>query len=526
MKLLKVDIWLEVIQMLCFYADESTDIMQALKAIDPVNETDPKTFLKIVVDKIELPVIARKAAELFYETYSSDLTSREMVEDILKALHDCENTKDETTFIILLKCFNNLNYESVRDYFEEQNIVLLKFIKTIEKLIIDFKKFSSLHTLVESLKIICKIKNFEGLTSVREFVKGLFEKLQTLRVMEINDRVSILEKLVPFFEWSSWTLLNEKSMVQLYNFCIKYSYMQALSKPTIFHRLHVNLIRYFWMLTLAQKQLPIETKKLAADVKKLNLLLRNAIKLNLTPQEYSIAIVNIFDLCLMFQPQMETKYDCELFRILQIDLSKELLRDLVDKVSEKVLYADVKMDDHLHYYKTLLMQHFASFYCDYMKLPSVTCWEPFLRHYNAKFIHKKEIEILMTKALDMKKSIFEKTVAFAILNISTYLLLDQFKSFYNALDAFLRLKIPDKKHHDVVIGIICSIVLERLSRLIIAEEGNVENRLNVLDYVLLMTKNVEISIFQNLAKYVTFNNTHLDVKEVPVFTSFMKNFNT
>jgi hypothetical protein len=108
------------------------------------------------------------------------------------------------------------------------------------------------------------------------------------------------------------------------------------------------------------------------------------------------------------------------------------------------------------------MQTFNTFFINHKNLPSLTSLEVLLRHYNSNSLYKTEIERLLSHAIKMQHGIFDKTVAFAILNISNWNNIDVFCDFFNALDVFLKLNEADASKRALRFAMISTFALEKL----------------------------------------------------------------
>lgn len=233
-----------------------------------------------------------------------------------------------------------------------------------------------------------------------------------------------------------------------------------------------------------------------------------------------LCLASLMDLYVMFQPSIRSRFNFPVFEAFELALLKEDVINIVDTI-EKLVF-DEPEDIVKQFYKQEVMQAYESFYCNYQNLPSLTSWESLLRHYNAKVPFKTEIEHIMEHALKKEKSgIFEKTVAFAILNKSTENDVDRFRAFYNALESFLKLHQPDVKARSRKLSTICSFILEKVARFLL-NNRDYDKRLAILDYVTIIVKNLELTYKQNLGSFMDLSKVKLDINEKSKVEAFLR----
>lgn len=228
-----------------------------------------------------------------------------------------------------------------------------------------------------------------------------------------------------------------------------------------------------------------------------------------------MALASYMDFILLFQPKMKDLCNANVFKIYSLNLSKKDLIGFVDEI-EMLVFHDTTSTDI--FYKKLLLQSFVSFYCNFRNLPSNSVWEVCLRYYNNSSPYKKDIEDLMKNALDKKKEVFDKSSAFAILNISNFHDIDIFKQFYVAFENFLKIHEQNDDDRKVRLALICSYILEKLP-LHIQEHKSID-RFIILDFVTIIVKNFDTQIKNNLLKYATMKNVKLTTAESQKFEAF------
>lgn len=521
---LQVDFWLQLVNILNYYTnDDNVDIKHILTSITSSVETDPDQILKVVVNNVNQPIISRRGAEIFRESYELCLAKEEFIKPLIDAIEVCKD--EEMTFILLLQTFEKIDNEILVEFLKENVGYLIENLTpTISNAFLNYEKASSLNCIVSALIKLYSLEPVTILTRVRDIAGKMSQALLALGPVEFKERETIVPKLMMLFECKAWRLVNEKKMVELYNFCqkhctnIKYNYFPQ------FQRFYVNLLKHFWMFLATNKPLLIETEKFTKDTRNIYGQICNALKFskNNIPDS-CLLLSSLIDLHMLFMPNMSDKLGNNFFKTFCIQLSKEDYISLIEQM-EKVLYPE---SDEYGYYKQMLIQSFLVLFKNFIKLPSMTSWEVFLRYHNGKSMYKSEVEQMMEHAISFKKSIFEKSVAFAVLNCVGIGGIDQFRTFFSALDDFLRRMYTDSRVRNVTYGIICSIMLERLPRQISnSEEDDDNDRLIILDCITHIIRNSDQSFSRNLVKFVNIDEnllTDMELRKLNNFKRFLAN---
>jgi hypothetical protein len=171
------------------------------------------------------------------------------------------------------------------------------------------------------------------------------------------------------------------------------------------------------------------------------------------------------------------------------------------------------------FFKFQVMHAYEAFYINYIKLPSLSSWEYFLHHYRNKVPFKKEIESIMEHALNVKAGVFDKTVAFTILNMSLNNSIEEFRTFYNALETFVKRHQPGVKDRGIRFATICSYVIEKLPKHL-KDHRNVADRILPLDYLTIVVKNLEPTYKRNLSEFIKLNGVKLTAMEQKKLENF------
>lgn len=509
---LEVDFWYELIKILNHYTtDDDMDIKLILTSIPSSLElTDPHLILDVVLKHTNQQLVSRRAAEIYNELFEMCYTKEDNIASLIDGMRTC--TCDEITFVLLLQSFISIDNELLITFLRENvNYLTRILMPTISNAFLDYHKPNSLNLIVTALKKLYVIEPITILPRVRDIANGLYDILMSLGGVEFTEREKLVPKFSALLECKSWRLLNDNKLVQLYNFSQKHCTNIHYKHFPQFQRFYVNLLKHFWMLLTTNKSLPIDDEKFIKETKNIYTQILIALKGSKNSiSDNCLMLSSLIDLYILFQPKMIEKSDNNFFKNFNIQLSKEEFIRLIDSM-ESNLFPET---DDSSYYQQMLMQSFVVLFKNYINLPSLTSWEGLLKYYNAKSLYKNEIEIIMAHAIEMKKSIFEKSVAFAILNITNMDSLDHYRAFLSALNEFMKKSFPDYKQRNIVYGLICSIILERFSPTISSSSTDEDNEINknrlvILDYVLLIIKNSDQSFSKNLLKFIKINENLL-----------------
>lgn len=508
---LDVDFWYEIVKMMNYYVEEDVDVVLLLTSVENIIPIDPETLMNVVLKFIKEPQTARRAAEIFAASFKLSLAKDTCLNTIIGALEKCAT--DETTFTIVLQALMQIDDEILVDFLKANKTCLIKtLMPCISNALVDFNKPSSLNIIVASLKKLYTIEPIIILPRVRELADGYYKIIKGFKSVEFSEREKLVPKLSAIFECKSWNLMQYSDLLNLYEFCQKYCSNINYNYFPQFQRFYMNLLKHFWMLMLAEKpSMVMKSERFIKETRNFYQLIQSALKNSKNNvADNCLLLSSLMDLYVFFQPNMKEKCAHEIFQQFHFPLTKPDLLILVDQTEANV-FVLVDNEDSF-FYQQSLMQSFVTFQKNYINLPSVTAWEVVLRHYNSKSPHKEEIEAIMNQAMAMKKSIFEKSVAFTILNLAQEHGIERFRPFYTALEDFMRRTFEDVKHRSIVVGVICSIVLDRFSKAV-ATMDNGENRLVVLDFIILMVKSSDQSFANNLLKYVNINENALSNTE-------------
>lgn len=214
---------------------------------------------------------------------------------------------------------------------------------------------------------------------------------------------------------------------------------------------------------------------------------------------------------------MTKKLNFSIFDTVNFPLTKEEAVKLAEDAAYLV-YDDPKATKEI-YLKYLVIHAYESFYISYISLPSLASWDNFLVHYRTKVPFKTEIEHIMEHAMKIKASVFDKGVAFTILNMSINYGLEDFRSFYNALETFLKRHQPNAKDRGIRFATICSYSLEKLA-LHLKQHQKFADRILPLDFLSIVVKNLEPTYKRNLSEFIKLNGVKLTAMEQKKLENF------
>ena len=515
------DFWKELITLLNYYTDDDVDLKLIITSIQTVINVNQESILKFIADNINEPVISRRAAEIFNEAFELSEMKNETLESLINTMNLCRS--DEMTFIMLLQTLIAIDDEMLVTFLKEDvNYLTQQLMPMISNAFLDYNKPITLSLIVRALKKLYGIEPLTMLMRVRDIFNGLYKILMSLENVEFTEREKLVPKISALLECKSWRIMNDKALTDLYTFSQKFCTNRSYNHFPQFQRFYVNLLKHFWMLLATNKPLLIDEDKFIKDTRNIQLQIMAALKCTKnTISDNCLLLSSQIDLHILFQPKILEKVGNQFFKKFTIQLSKEDFIQLIDAI-EVNLFPEI---EDASFYQQMLMQSFVMLYKNFINLPSTTSWEAFLRHYSNKSSYKSEIDTIMTQAIGMKKTIFEKSVAFAILNIAAMNSTDSFKSFFHAFDEFMRTMYSDYKERNVSYGLICSIILERFSRSINDDNANDMNRLSVLDCVGFIIKNSDQSFSRNLGKFLRVNEDALTITELEKLNNFKRLIN-
>jgi hypothetical protein len=216
---------------------------------------------------------------------------------------------------------------------------------------------------------------------------------------------------------------------------------------------------------------------------------------------------------------MTLKYPNNIFNEVTFNLTKEDVKSLAKVVEELVFH--VKEDDNTHSteYKKLIMNKWICLCKYYDKFPSTTASEKFLRHYNNTCQLKEELEENMKYLMQTKEGL-EKTIAFAILNLSNLQETKSFESFFIAFDDFLIRN--DEKGRTMKLLSIATFILKKLPQHI--KEGEKDRRFLILEFISTVLDGLDTRVKSKLKAFLpkdvkSFNLTAKEQKQLKDFSA-------
>jgi hypothetical protein len=222
-------------------------------------------------------------------------------------------------------------------------------------------------------------------------------------------------------------------------------------------------------------------------------------------QDFYLLFCSFLDMMTLFQPSMREKSRHPLFdMITEGQFTKEMVKELAGLV-EKFLFLDEGKNSNSDtmFQREMMLMSWIAFNKNYTKFPSSTASEKIVYYYRLKMPFKMQVELLMDTLLT-QRNFFEQTVAFAILRMSNRLELTAFRSFHQALEDFMWRKFEgDVKKRLSVTSTICSFILSKLKiHINVFGRNEDEDRLEVLDCIIIMTKNMEVTMKQKLNDFI------------------------
>lgn len=502
------NVWLQVINLLNSQITEEVDLMlliDMLKSIEGVN-CKLQHIMKILIDNIDTPATSQRAATIFVAML------REFEEDKHDAIIDTVDSMlekclaDETTFVLILETLSIFHREKLA------NCSTIKFMSIVHSLIVGFEAFKtpkSLYNIVCALKKLSPISPEYVLKQVRELFQKMYGNFLNVFGEGVNDQTSDepLTKLSLLLENQSWNILRTSNMEVIYRWNIKELSHEANPMLKLIIRMHTNLLKHFWARLLVDAPLPmIDVDQLTQQTKEFMEMLGDLVDVesNKPIQDYYLVFCSFLDLMALFQPSMQATSQHPLFDMLTMPLSKEVVKELAGLV-EKFLFLDEEKNSNSNvmYQREMMLMSWIAFNKNYTKFPSSTASEKIIFYYRLKMPFKTQVELLMETLLT-QRNFFEQTVAFAVLRMSNRLELTAFRSFHQALEDFMWRKFKgDVKKRLSVTSTICSFILSKLKiHVNVCEREEAEDRLEVLDCIIIMTKNMEGAMKQKLSDFI------------------------
>lgn len=227
------------------------------------------------------------------------------------------------------------------------------------------------------------------------------------------------------------------------------------------------------------------------------------------------------DLLAMFQPAIKERSNSPLFTTFHVPVNKNEVIAITDDINSLVFEAEHETPEKF-FYKQAMIHAYEAFYINYKNFPATTSWVFLLRNYHAKATFKTETEHMMVFALPVGRGgIFDKTVAFTFLNLAEDSGVDVFRSFFDALESFLKQHEPEVMDRNKRIATIASYVLETLPKYL-KDNQDYDRRLIVLDFVTIAVKNLEPTYKKNLGEFLKLGNMRLTITEKNRVEEFRK----
>jgi hypothetical protein len=218
---------------------------------------------------------------------------------------------------------------------------------------------------------------------------------------------------------------------------------------------------------------------------------------------------------------MAAKYPDNIFDKVKFSLSKEDVKNLAAIVEHLIFNLRETENHHAMEYKKLILNKWICLCKFYVKIPSSTASEKLIRHYNNHSEFKGELEEIMEFLMQTKETL-EKTIAFAILNLSNQEETRTFKSFFSAFDEFIT-RI-DEKEKSIKLCLIATFILKKLP--VHIRENERDHRLLVLDFVKIILEGFDARLKSKLKEFLPkdIKSLNLTIKEQKQYQTFVEEF--
>lgn len=216
---------------------------------------------------------------------------------------------------------------------------------------------------------------------------------------------------------------------------------------------------------------------------------------------------------------MRLRYPNSIFSKFSFSLSKEDVKKIASIVEKLVFQTEDHENPNQLEYKKFILQKWLSLCQSYTTFPSLTASMKILRHYHNNSDFKDDLEDIMKFSMNSEESL-EKSVAFAILNLSNAEEIKTFKSFFNAFNEFLTR--VDKKGKAMKLFFIATFIVKKLA--VHINENETENRLLILDFVKTITEELGGHIKIKLKEFLPkdLKPLKLNAKEQKQFQTFVE----
>lgn len=533
------DVWLQVINLLNYHVIDDVSFSKLFENLAAVEgfSCDAKDLLRITVENLNTPEVSQRAVFVVIEILKHDDSKQLEVLLVIDKLL-IESMKDEKTFMLVIDCFNIIDIEILSNFLKDNAIQLVAIVNVLLEAFKQLDTPLALHNIVSVLNKIMKIAPEFTLKAVRiVFKQLLLDLVQADNQFMANQHPSKLAiykepmtKISVLLENRTCNLLNGLTMQMIFKLCKKnFAFAiedgEAMLLTTLI-RLFTNCYKHIWTRVLLGRQIPFHTKEIVAPLKDFYIAFEGIINSGeLNIEEGHLVLSSFMDLAVMFQPSMKNRSTHALFTAKVFQVDKRCV-NVIAALIEKLLFPegseDRTLDDATIFQCEFILESWTSFCKNYEALPSLTASEKIIRHYSFNQPLKGHIEKLMDHLLT-QKGIFEQTVAFVTLNLSNRNDIAKFRRFHHALEIFLSHKYSDLKSKLLIFGTICSYILTKLDVQITSIRVKEErDRLMVLDFVILYTRNMSSAMKKTLIEYIPLDaeKENLSGMEKQHLTSF------
>lgn len=510
------DVWMQVITLL--NTADDPDINLLLKTLEAIDDVDCSTanLLKLVLDNLTTPGKSQRAASILTAHLKLNATERAVM---LKVFHTTLEhcLSDETTFVVLLDIFTiNIDSEDMATFFKQNVKKFESIINSLSEAFIKFASATTLNNIVCALKVLTKVSPQSVLKVVRNIFDQYYNELlkiyqEFVSTKKLKDSFKVTAiKLCVILENRSWNIMSEQTIKIIHSIIRGLAETCSGEESMLAVRLYTNVLKHIWTRLIVGKSIPLKIEKL--DVQE---FIKECWEFS-NEDDFSLdggyfVLCSFMDLLLMFQPSISQRYDNEsLKKVIYVPQKEEIKK--VALIVSKLVFADTKEDENTHKREKILTT-WITLCKNYENLPGLTASDQIVCHYQLKHQFKGHLEELL-KHLLTEKGVFDQTIAFAILNFSNSSDLYNFRIFHHALDEFLEELYSDKNKRVALKMSFCSIILRKLFTHVTFMEDERENRLNVLEYVSIVVKNIDSALKIQLEGFISKELDAFDLTEV------------
>lgn len=516
---LEEDVWLQVIDLMNHHTAEHVDLRLIIDLLSSVPGVSCKAedLIEIMIANLNKPETAQRAATIIVDMLKRDMHQQDLVLEVVDSvLKEC--VKDERTFVLMLECIDIMDLAKLSEFFKLHHATKLATI--LHYLSGVFKSFNSPVSLFKIINTMSKLSLLAPV-SVLNTARHLFNKYYN-ELLDVCKRVPLeqdnaeplssdytapLTKLTALLENRAWNVIGKTAIPIIYrtneDLC-KHAMGTELLPLVV--RFHTNFLKHLWTRMINNMSIEVDCQELSEGitsfVKSLNELVDKDDKMDLKTGH--LLVSSFMDLLVMFQPDMSQRFEHAVLQTASVTLSRDDVKELTAKVERLVFQEKGKVsDDDTMYQRELLLLTFIAFHKNYTNLPCLTATEKIVRHYCLREPLQQHLDILLEYL--MAKNVFDQVVAFAALNLSNLNDMVKFKSFYYAIDAFI--KNHSRNNPKMNISIVSSIGSIMLSKLkthveMLQQDDDDANRLTVLDYISVFINNLDPGIKQKLQIYI------------------------